>query len=293
MARRVGRGCNRRSAASLRWFQSAKPLISTCSIAGKRTFAFSATPSAPWIKVSAPAGAVQKDQRLWVSVDWGQVPAGTQEGFVKIARTDAPEAGEVSVKVQAFQAPAATRNALKGFVESDGYVSMEAEHYTRKVDVGAVKWAKIPDLGRTLSSMSVFPVTAPSATPGVNSPCLEYQMYLFSAGKAEVESIIAPSLDFVPGRAQRFAVSLDDEKPQIVEVPRQTSRNWDAAVRDSVFRLKSTHNVAEPGYHTLKFWMVDPGVVLQKLVVNLGGVKPSYLGPPESFNNANLAVGRR
>lgn len=60
-------------------------------------------------------------------------------------------------------------------------------------------------------------------------------------------------------------------------------RDWETTVKDSVRHVISTHAIAAPGYHTLKIWMVDPGLVLQKVVVNLGGLKPSYLGPPESF----------
>ena len=65
-------------------------------------------------------------------------------------------------------------------------------------------------------------------------------------------------------------------------------RDWETTVKDSERKVKSTHTLAGSGYHTLKFWMVDPGVVLQKLVVNLGGVKPSYLGPPESYRASGI-----
>jgi hypothetical protein len=31
--------------------------------------------------------------------------------------------------------------------------------------------------------------------------------------------------------------------------------------------------------------MVDPGVALQRVLVDAGGLRPSYLGPPESFHS--------
>jgi hypothetical protein len=162
---------------------------------------------------------------------------------------------------------------------------MEAVHYSKKVDGPSARWERIDDLGRTLSSMSVFPVTAESVTPSRDSPRLEYKLYLFDPRSVEVEAILAPTLNFVPGRGLRYAISFDDEAPQVIDALAQNSvEAWGTSVKDSVRKVRSTHLLAKSGYHTLKVWMVDPGVVLQKLVVNLGGVKPSYLGPPESHH---------
>jgi hypothetical protein len=38
----------------------------------------------------------------------------------------------------------------------------------------------------------------------------------------------------------------------------------------------------EVGEHVLRVYMVDAGVVLDKIVVDLGGLRRSYLGPPET-----------
>jgi hypothetical protein len=253
---------------------------------GQTPFEFSAAAGAPWIELSSTHGTIKKEQRLWVSVDWSKAPKDVTNGFVIIT---GPGTNTVTVKVDSFNPSEPARDFLKGFVEADGYVSIEAAHYTKKSDAESMHWEEIPNLGRTLSAMTIFPVTAPSVAPPENSPCLEYQMYLFHTGDVEVEAIIDPTLNFVQGRGLRFALSFDDQPPQIVTaVPenytaRDGNRDWETTAKDSVRKIKTTFTLAHTGYHTLKFWMVDPGVVLQKIVVNTGGVKPSYLGPPESY----------
>ena len=84
------------------------------------------------------------------------------------------------MKLSIFNPKTPARDSVHGFVESDGYVSIEADHYTRKFDASSARWEKIPDYGRTGSAMSVFPVDAASVTPPQRGACLEYQMYLFS-----------------------------------------------------------------------------------------------------------------
>jgi len=233
--------------------------------------------------LSESQGKIEKEKRVSVSVDWSKVPVGRARGSVKI--TDG-NAHDVIVNVDAFHPQGLTRDSLDGFVEGDGYVAMEAVHYDKKIDGPAARWEKIDDLGRTLSSMSAFPVTAESVTPPQNSPHLEYKLYLFDPHAVGVEAILSPTLNFVPGRGLRYAISFDDEAPQIIDALAQHSvKDWETTVKDSVRIVKSSLALSGTGYHTLKFWMVDPGVVLEKLVVNLGGVKPSYLGPPESYHH--------
>ncbi len=62
----------------------------------------------------------------------------------------------------------------------------------------------------------------------------------------------------------------------------QTQGYWDRSVTDGAVTFSTQHRLGGPGAHTVRFWALDPGVVLQKLVVDAGGLKPSYLGPPES-----------
>jgi len=248
---------------------------------GDVPFKFTAAAEQPWIHLSQSSGTVVKDVRLWVSVDWSKVPNSAQTGSVILQQEAGPS---VRVQVRAFKPVTPGRESVEGFVEANRYVSIEAEHYSKKTGASGVNWEKIPGFGETLSGMSIFPVTAPSFELAQTAPTLEYKMWLFESGKFSVEATLAPTLNFVPGRGLRFAIGVDDQPAQIVDALAQNANaDWAKAVSDGVRRVSATVNVDAPGAHTLKIRMVDPGIVVEKLVVSHGAIAPSYLGPPESF----------
>jgi len=180
--------------------------------------------------------------------------------------------------------PAETPSAgFAGFVESDGTMAIEAAHWSRAVNAN-VTWQVIAEFGRTLSGVTPFPVDVPSQQLSANTPHLEYDLHLLSAGVAKVQLVVSPTLAYTPGRGLRCAVSLDDEPPQIVDLLADTSpQAWERAVADGARTVMAGElKIERPGAHVLKFWMVDPGVVLERIILDLGGVRPSYLGPIES-----------
>jgi hypothetical protein len=245
---------------------------------GVAPLAWSARADEPWIVLSETAGKTDKTQRITVDVRWDQVPAGAMGGRVLVTGADGQTA---AVEVPLRHAD--QRNApISGFVETGGTVAIEAEHYSRAFAPNGREWLRVPGLGRTLSGMTTLPVDAPALTPA-DGMHLEYDVVLFEAGMVNVQATLAPTLKFRPGPGLRYAVSIDDEAPQIVDVHADTSlKHWERIVSDGVAQFTTAHVLKSSGRHTLKFWALDPGLVLQRVVIDAGGLKPSYLGPQES-----------
>jgi hypothetical protein len=232
----------------------------------------------PWIVLGDAQGTTDKTRRITVDVRWDQVPAGATGGHVFVRGADG-QAATVDVPLR----HADQRNApVSGFVETGGTVAIEAEHYSRAYAPHGHEWLRVPGLGRTLSGMTAVPAEAPAVTPA-DGMRLEYDVYLFEPGKVNVQATLAPTLKFRPGPGFRYAVSIDDEAPQIVDVHADTSlQHWEKIVSDGVAQFTTAHEIKAAGRHTLKFWALDPGLVLQRIVIDAGGLKPSYLGPQES-----------
>jgi hypothetical protein len=264
---------------------------------GRTPYAFTATPSAPWILIGRSSGTVQDEVRIDVSIDWARAPVGDTAGTLTVRGAGR----EVVVAVSARKPAALTRESLQGLAEGAGYVSIEAEHYSRKVDAGDRRWARVDNYGHTLSAMrTVAPAAAdaaaaasnaaPPALPGGNAPRVEYCLYLFTPGQVTTRLTLGAILNFAPDRGVRLAVSFDEEPPQVVTaVPRgynaqNGNRDWEQSAGDNARLVTTTHTIAAAGYHTLKIWMIDPSVVLEKIVVNTSDapLRRSYLGPPES-----------
>jgi hypothetical protein len=252
---------------------------------GTKAFDYTVKPAVPWVSVTPKAGRVGKQVRVAVRVDWSRAPKGRTEVPITVS---GPNGARVTVKA-VVDNPSMPGKQIRGFVEAGGYVSIEADHYTKAVTSSGAGWKLIPDIGRTGNGMTPSPVTASSRTPGVDSPRLEYTMTTFTTGPVKVSAFLSPRNNVLPTDGLKYAVSIDDQAPQIVNITTATgandttmNRQWERNTSDNTNVTTTTHTIGTPGVHVLKIWMVDPTVVVQRLVVDTGGVLPSYLGPPES-----------
>ncbi|AKD53894.1 glycosyl hydrolase 115 family protein [Spirosoma radiotolerans] len=166
-------------------------------------------------------------------------------------------------------------------------ISIDADHFSKAVNTGGITWKVLPDHGRTGSAITPFPVTADAQKPGGNSPHLQYDIVTASEGEFTINAYFSPTLNlFRDENGLQYAMSVDDETPQIISLNKEDKTSdkgiWNKWVSENIIIKSTTHKIIKSGKHTVKFWMVNSGVVLQKLVLDFGSTEQSYLGPQET-----------
>lgn len=249
---------------------------------GEKNLEYTLESENDWINISSTQGSIDYEEKIYVKIDWDKVPANKSEGSVVI--TGAGQDFTVTVPLMK-EIP-----SVSGFVENNGVVSIEASEFSDKSDARDIKWVEVPNMGRTASAMTIQPADAKQQEIGKNTPKLEYEFTIFEDGDLNVETYLSPTLNYKKNEGLKYAIAIDDEAPQIINIHEGDNVPdweypdwWNNSVTDHIRKKQSTHSSVAKGVHTLKIWMIDPGVVFQKFVIDAGGLKPSYLGPPASL----------
>lgn len=215
----------------------------------------------------------------WQQPDKNEIPEIRR---MEETHTDTLHPPSVAVKDRPFNEKNEEHYKRGSFIDEEGYVAIEALHFTENNPSDALSWHTLPGFGRTCGAVTPFPVTSHRISLNENSAYLSYSFQSKHIGAIKLHTYLSPTLDFRNQDGLQYAISVDDELPQIININAKDDELWEQYVADNIKILESAHRLLRPGKHTIKLWALDPGVVIQRLVIDLGGLKPSYLGPPES-----------
>lgn len=257
---------------------------------GKGQLSWTAETDNEWILLSRTSGKTADEDRIMVSVDWNNVPVGD-----KIAGTVTIKDGsgvQENVLVSVFNPSSPTREDLNGiYVQHNGYVSIDAAGYHRKRENDAIKIIDIPNLGIENKAVQFGnPMMPKQNTRKEDVPCVEYDFYTFEQGSVDVYTYVLPTFVLSADRGYsgheatnietQYGVCIDDGpvmNPSTSSV--EYAQIWYESCLKNCRVNKTTLHINEPGRHSIRILCGDAGTVLQKIVLDFGGLKRSYLGP--------------
>ena len=185
-----------------------------------------------------------------------------------------------------------------------------AHDYTRRTATDDARWVFLPGLGRGKGNMGIEPVTAKSRPLG-DGATLEYDINFSQSGKQKLALGILPTNDVNPARGLRIGVRVDDGEMQTIDarqgyvdtfneytkeniarskvlkpLPRPASdiylsgsrQRMRSEIFDNLRWLSIDFDIPTAGNHTVKVVMIDPEIVVEKLIVNPDNEHPSYHG---------------
>ncbi|MEQ8474274.1 MAG: glycosyl hydrolase 115 family protein [Marinoscillum sp.] len=253
--------------------------------AGSEPLKWTAEANDPWVQLSSTGGETSSEDRIWASVDWSVMKGGpTQRSSISFRLGNSVY--EVQVEAQNLEIPGGGQL----FVEDNGVVAIEAEHFSKAQNTANNEWKLIQGLGRQNDAVGTFPITAsPLEVSNGQAPTLSYDFFMQSAGDATLRFYCLPSQPVNGDYKLRFAVSIDDGTPIIVDASLKDTmdehnKEWSANVLRATNIAETEIAIQQTGRHQLKITMLDPGVVLDKIemVTDTGKKANSYFGSKET-----------
>lgn len=249
---------------------------------GTEPYEYTIKATEPWVLLNED-DTYAPDHRYWVDIDWHKVPDGRSTATIEISGNR----GNVEIKVPVVKATKdQEQQALGRFASLDGPLAIIANQATTKKEVNGVSWQAIADYGREESALEVFPVTAASILPPNPAPQLDYPIYLPRSGDYEITLVLGPILDVVPDRGMRIALAMDKDDLRVLDIFKDRQAEtflgegwWKRFTKNNARYLSTSYNVTTAGPHLLKIAMVDPAIVLQKIIISDKSVPQSYFGP--------------
>lgn len=225
-----------------------------------------------------------------VSIDWKKVPQGEQIlGSINIIANNGQQEKVLLSVFNPTQPNIQDLDSL--FIETNGYISIDAAHFNKKHENNDIKINIIPNLGIEGSVVQFGNPLAPTQhTNWKNAPYVEYDFYCFNQGPVNVYTYVLPTFTLSKDRGfaghemtnieTHYGVAIDD----VPILPGSTSsfeyaENWYESVLRNTRINKCTLQIKTPGRHTLKIIGGDAGTLLQKVVIDFGGLQHSYMGP--------------
>lgn len=176
------------------------------------------------------------------------------------------------------------------FLEYDGYICMEAEHYATKYDTELAGYHILNNYGRTLSGIKVLP-SLHDFSHITDRPFVEYHFEAKQEGDYELELYLAPSNTPYMNHEYLLGIQCNESTVSIENLVSKTFRSldcscpeWVNAVRENI-RIYHTRVSCRKGKNILRLYAISAGPVLEKIVLYPSGtlLPDSYLGPTESY----------
>ena len=170
------------------------------------------------------------------------------------------------------------------FSPADGYISIEAEHTYSRENASQAQWTVIPFMGRTKSGIALMPYTQKT-----DAATLTYRFKADGAKTAKVHVVTKSTLDFLDKGGLVYDVAIDGGKPASInfnsnlnEKPENIYSIYYPTIALRVVEKEVELPIAEGDIHTLTIHPQDPGIVFEKIVIDLGGYQKQFLFGKES-----------